>query len=234
MRRNYWPLAHLVVCGVVALAACGSSNGARCPEGREGKPGVDCPACPEVPVIAKAKKARTIAADLLRLDKPRRIGLTALSEDGMRALIRVEDATVGSYFQTLSFVSDTALPKVDKTFMFDRPTEATVKAQAMKGFKAHVGPLSQVNAAGVSLLAADRGEAVVVYALSNERAVPVIELPRLVDDDGRKSDVTMVKLAWDPTGARAVIIHRQALAADLGFSSDWIHVVAVPADALPF
>jgi len=234
MRRAHLSLAQFVVCGALALAACGSSNGARCPEGPDGKPIVECPACPEVPVVKKAKKASVIAADLLRLDKPRRIGLVALSEDGMRALIRAEDTTVGSYFQTVSFVSDTALPKVDKTFMFDRATETTVKAQAMKGFKAHAGPPSQVNAAGVSLLAADRGELVVVYALSGERAVPVIELPRMVDADGRRSDVTMVKLAWDPTGARAIVIHRQTLAADLGFSSDWIHVVAVPADTLPF
>ncbi len=234
MRRAYFHLVPFVVCGALAVTACGSSKGARCPEGPDGKPIVACPLCPEVPVVKKAKKASVIAADLLRLDKPRRIGLVALSEDGMRALIRAEDATVGSYFQTLSFVADSSLPKVDKTFMFDRATETTVKAQAMKGFKPHVGPPSQVNASGVSLLAADRGEVVLVYALSGERAVPVVELPRLVDADGRKSDVTMVKLAWDPTGARAVVIHRQTLAADQGFSSDWIHVVPVPADALPF
>jgi len=218
------------------LAACGSSSAAVCPDQPDkGGPGGPCPVCPEEASVAKAKKPVAVSADELRLDRPRRIALAALTEDGGRALLRVEDSNVGTYFQTVQLaVTDTAVPKVDKTFMFDRPTETSVRAQALKGFKAHPGPPSQVNAAGVTLLAADRGAAVVVYALSGERAVPVIELPRLADADGRRSDVTMVKLAWDPTGQRAIIIHRQTTTADLGFSSDWIHVVPVPAGALPF
>lgn len=214
----------------VLFSACASGSGAKCKDKPE-PPGVVCPECPEIKPAGRAVK---VPRDTLGMERPRRIQLVAFTVDGARALLRVEDATSGSYFQTLTLAGDPVVPKVEKTFMFDRATESTIKAQAMKGFKAHPGPPSQVNGNGVSLLAADRDEEVVVYALKGERAVPVIELPRLIDADGRVSDVTMVKLAWDPTGEKALVIHRQALAADLGFSSDWIHVVSVPASALPF
>jgi len=213
-------------------AGCASSGGAKCKDAPSGEAPTACPECPAPP--RPAGRAVKVERESLGMERPRRIQLLAFTADGARALIRVEDGTSGNYFQTLQLVTDTLVPKVDKTFMFDRATESTIKAQAMKGFKAHPGPPSQVNADGVALLMADRGEALVVYALKGERAVPVVELPRLVDADGRASDVSTVKLAWDPTGARAVIIHRQALAADLGFASDWIHVVPVQARALPF
>jgi hypothetical protein len=220
----------LAVCTAALFSACASSSGAKCDDKAAPSPVV----CPECPQVRPAGRAAKVPREALGMERPRKIQLVSFTADGSRALIRVEDATSGSYFQTLQLVGEAMAPKVDKTHMFDRATESTVKAQAMKGFKAHPGPPSQVNADGVSLLAADRGDAVVIYALKGERAVPVIELPRLVDADGRASDVTMVKLAWDPTGARALIIHRQTLAADLGFASDWVHVVAVPASELPF
>lgn len=217
---------------LVMATGCGSSNGAKCKDAPDGPPPSSCPECPAPP--RPAGRAVKVEREALGMERPRRIQLLAFTVDGSRALIRVEDSMSGSYFQTLQLVGDALAPKVDKTFMFDRATESTVKAQAMKGFKAHPGPPSQVNAGGVTLVMADRGEALVVYALKGERAVPLVEMPRLVDADGRASDVSMVKLAWDPTGTRAVIIHRQALAADHGFSSDWIHVVPVQASALPF
>lgn len=217
---------------LVVSTGCGSSSGAKCKDAPDGPPPSTCPECPAPP--RPAGRAVKVEREALGMERPRRIQLLAFTVDGLRALVRVEDSMSGSYFQTLQLASDTVAPKVDKTFMFDRATESTVKAQAMKGFKAHPGPPSQVNADGVALVMADRGEALVVYALKGERAVPLVEMPRLTDADGRASDVSMVKLAWDPTGARAVIIHRQALAADQGFTSDWIHVVPVQASALPF
>lgn len=223
------------VCGAlmwVALVGCGSSSGARCEAAPDGPPLAACPECP-APQKA-AGRPLELGREALGMERPRKIQLVAFTVDGARALLRVEDGMSGNYFQTVQLAGDTPAPKVDKTLMFDRATETTVKAQALKGFKAHPGPPSQVNADGVALVMADRGGALVVYALKGERAVPVVELPRLVDADGRASDVSMVKLAWDPTGTRAVIIHRQALAADHGFASDWIHVVPVQASALPF
>lgn len=220
------------------LSACGSSNGARCPdpEGPGGGPAAcePCPACPAAPAAGPA--VIKIAADTLRLDRPRRIALSALSEDGTRALLRVEDSAVGTFFQNVLLVNPdgTPVPKVDKVSMFDRASETSVRAQALKGFKAHPGPPSSVDARGVTLVGAERGTAVTVFAMMGERAVPIVELPRLSDADGRPSDVQVAKLAWDPTGKRVIIIHRQALSADLGFASDFIHVVPVDARALPF
>lgn len=218
---------------LLAATGCGSSSGATCPDpvkGPEG-PAAGCPECPPPP--RAAGRALEVPREALSLDRPRRVSLVGFSTDGMRALVRAEDASVGSYFQTLD-LSVSPSPKVDKTFMFDRASESTVRAQALKGFKLHPGPPSQVDARGVSLLAADRDGQIVVYALSGERAVPIAKLPRLVDADGRASDVSMIKLAWDPTGERVLFIHRQATTADQGFASDWVHVFPVPASSLPF
>ncbi len=214
---------------LAGLGACGSSNGARCPDPKAVEP---CPVCPAPPKAGPTPLA--IPADTLRQDRERRITLVAFSEDGARALLRVEDDMVGDYYQTV-LLSEAPVPKIDKTWMFQQLTEPAVKKQALRAIKPHdPGPPSQENAAGVTLVAADDGDRILVLALHGERAVPIATLPRLVDADKRASDVSIVKLAWDPTGTRAVVIHGQALAADQGFESQWIHVVPVDPKTLPF
>lgn len=226
-------IASLLLLGFGPLVAgCGSSSGAKCPEGEE-RPLPECPACPPAP--RPAGPAVVIPVDTLPTDRERRQRLVGFSQDGATALLRVEDDAVGDYFATVD-LRVAPVPKVIKTWLFQASlTEPIALKQALRGIKPQAaGPPSQKNAAGVALVATDDGARVVVLAMKGERAVPIATLPRLADEDGVPADVSVVKLAWDPTGTRALVIHGQRLAAAPGFESQWVHVIHVDPAALPF
>ena len=217
----------------VALAACASDSGAKkCPEVGDPKvPKPECPVC-ETPKPAGAPVA--IAADTLTTDREKRVSLVAFSADGGTALLRVEDDAVGDFFETVD-LNVSPVPKLVKTWMFQSLTEPVAEKQALRAVKpAAPGPASQKNAAGVTLVASDDGERVLVLAMKGERAVPIATLPRLKDADGVLADVSVMKLAWDPSGTRALVIHQQKLAAAPGFASQWVHVLKVDPASLPF
>jgi len=170
----------------------------------------------------------------LTTDREQRVSLIAFSQDGLSALLRIEDAAVGDLFKTVD-LTVAPVPKLIKTWLFQSLTEPVALKQALRAIKPQApGPVSQKNQAGVSLVAADDGERIVVFAMKGERAVPIAILPRLRDEDGVLAEVSVTKLAWDPTGTRAVVIHAQKFAAAPGFESEWVHVVAVDPASLPF
>jgi len=212
--------------------ACGSSSGAKCPEAPPTTP-PDCPVC--APEPRPAGSAVAIPVETLPTDRERRQSLVGFSQDGATALLRVEDDAVGDFFVTVD-LRVAPVPKVIKTWLFQESlTEPIALKQALRGIKPPAaGPPSQKNAAGVALVATDDGPQIVVLAMRGERAVPIATLPRLVDDDGVPADVSVVKLAWDPTGTRALVIHGQRLAAAPGYESQWVHVVHVDPATLPF
>lgn len=220
-------------CGVaLTLAACGSSEGARCPDGPPPPDARVCPECPPAP--RPASPALVIGAETMPIDREQRVSLVAFSEDGRVALLRIEDDAVGDLFKTVDLTTG-PVPKLIKTWFFQSLTEPVALRQALRAIKPQAPPpASQVNQAGVTLVAADHGARVVIYAMKGERAVPLAELPRLSDADGVPADVSVMKLAWDPSGARALVIHGQRLAAAPGFESQWVHVLQVDASALPF
>ncbi|MCC6622072.1 MAG: hypothetical protein IT385_12490 [Deltaproteobacteria bacterium] len=229
-------LARLAASCLVALiaAGCGSGNGAKKPDGDDPV----CPtpeACPVCPAAPKPGPAPVvIGADQLDVDRSRRISLMALSADGKGALVRVEDELVGDFFQHLDLTSGTS-PKAIKAWPFQAFTEPTTRKQALKAVRPEAPwPPSQRSAAGLVALAADEADAVAIYVMKGERAVKVARIARLKDDAGALADVAITKLAWDPTGSRIVVIHEQTLAASPGFTSDWVHVVTVDPQTLPF
>jgi|GEM_PF-1479898 len=216
---------------LVAGTACGSSSGAKCPDEPTDKP-LACPVCAPPPRPGPAPVA--IAADTLTTDREQRVSLVAFSQDGASALLRIEDDIVGDLFKTVD-LTVTPVPMLIKTWLFQSLTEPVALKQALRAVKPQApGPASQKNQAGVSLVASDDGERIVVLAMKGERAVPIATLPRLRDEDGVLADVSVVKLAWDPTGTRAIVIHAQKLAAAPGFESQWVHVIPVDPASLPF
>lgn len=216
---------------LVTAAACGSTSGAKKPDG-ECPTCEPCAACPPAPKPGPAPLV--IGEDLLPHDRSRTYELVALAADGGSALVRLEDEQAGDFYQQLDLTSGFA-PKVLKFWAYQSFTEPTTKKAALKSVKpAAPAPPSQVNAAGVVALAADAGDHIAIYAMKAERAVEVARIARLKDGDGAPSDASVLKLAWDPTGARLIVIHRQTLAADQGFTTDWVHVVAVDPKTLPF
>lgn len=167
-------------------------------------------------------------------DRRQRVSLMGFSRDGEVALLRIEDAAVGELFKTVDLTAS-PVPKLVKTWFFQELTEPVAKRRALEAIEPRApAPASQRNQAGVTLLAADQGERIVVLAMKGERAVPIATLPRLRDADGVLGDVNLVKLAWDPSGTRAVVIHGQQLWAAPGFESQWIHVLPVDPRSLPF
>lgn len=226
-------ISAFAIMGMLALfgAGCGSSSGAKCPDAPPEKP-PGCPVCTEAP--RPGPKPIEIPAATLTTDREQRVSLIAFSQDGATALLRIEDASVGNLFKTVD-LNVTPVPKLIKTWLFQAPEEAATLKLALRALKSQApGPASAKNKAGVSLVAADDGERIVVLAMKGERSVPIATLPRLRDEDGVLADVSLTKLAWDPTGARAVLIHAQKLAAAPGFESDWVHVIAVDPASLPF
>lgn len=233
MTTTRLPASTLLSClTVLALAACGSSEGARCPDGPPPPDARPCPECPPPP--RSAPPAFVIGAETMPIDREQRVSLVAFSEDGRVALVRIEDDAVGDLFKTVDLTSG-PVPKLIKTWFFQSLTEPVALRQALRAIKPQAPPpASQQNAAGVTLVAADHGAKVLVYAMKGERAVPIAELPRLKDADGVPADVSVAKLAWDPSGTRAVVIHGQRLAAAPGFESQWMHVLQVDPSLLPF
>jgi hypothetical protein len=224
------PLQRFLLISLFSIAGCGSTNGAKCPEDSATPP--QCPACPDGPRPAGAPLV--IPAETLTTDRERRLSLVAFSENGGTALLRVEDDAVGDFFETVDLAVE-PVPRVLKTWMFQSLTEPLALRQALRALKPQAaGPASQKNRAGVTLVGADDGERVVILAMKGERAVPIATLSRLRDADGVLADVSIVKLAWDPTGVRALVIHGQRLAAAPGFESQWLHVLKVDPSALPF
>jgi hypothetical protein len=218
----------LFALGLPAVGGACASADKKCPE-LPAPP--ECPACdtgrPAAPPIA-------IPATTLPTDRARKIRLEGFSQDGATALLRVEDAAVGSFLQTVD-LAVTPVPKLVKSWQFQDLTEPVAYQQALRALKPQAaGPQSARNAAGVMLLAADAGERVLVLASKGERAVPIAALPRLRDADGLLADVGGVKLAWDPSGRRALVIHGQRLLAAPGFESQWLHVIEVDPATLPF
>ena len=212
---------------VSILAACGSSSGVTCPDV---PPPPRCPEC--APVPPPGPSPIQIDKATLTTDREQRVSLVAFSGDGTVALLRVEDDAVGDLFKTVDLTTG-PVPKVVKTWLFQGLTETVALKQAMRSLKSPAPfPTSQTNAAGVTLMGADIGDAIVVLAMKGERALPIATVPRLVDEDGVRSQATVIDLAWDPTGTRVVIVHRQKLQAAPGFESSWVHVIAVP--PLPF
>lgn len=211
------------------LIACGSSSGVTCPDV---PPPPRCPECAAPP--RPGPSVVEIPKDTLPTDREQRVSLVAFSGDGAIALLRVEDDVVGDLFKTVDLTTG-PVPKVVKTWLFQGLTETVALKQAMRSLKSPAPfPTSQTNAAGVSLVAADMGPALVVLAMKGERAVPVAKIPRLSDEDGVAAEAAVTDLAWDPTGTRVVIVHRQKLAAAPGFESSWVHVIPLPPEALPF
>jgi hypothetical protein len=213
-------------------AACASAptSPASCPEISE-------KACPEIPLCppppAAARPPIEVRSEALPTDRERDLELVALSQDGKRALLRVVDKATGAFYQTVD-LDISPVPKPDKTWRIEEFGEDLARSKALKALKPDPQPPSQRNAAGVSLVATDALTHIAILALSGERAVVIATLPRLTDDAERPSEVSIPKLAWDPTGTRALVIHKQALAAGQGFQSAWIHVFPVPPTALPF
>lgn len=225
------PVLTSILLGSAALAACGSSSGATCPD--TPPEASECPVCPPAP--RPGGPIIQIPIEALPTDRERRQSLVGFSQDGTTALLRVEDEAVGDFFVTVD-LRVAPVPKVIKTWLFQESlTEPIALKQALRGIKPQAaGPASQKNAAGISLLATDDGERVLVMAMKGERTVPIATLPRLRDEDGAFADVSVVKLAWDPTGTRALVIHAQRLAATPGFESQWVHVLHVDPASLPF
>jgi len=218
------------------LAACGSSNGAKKPDGTDpvcpNPETSECPVCPAPPRPGPAPVV--IGADQIDVDRSRAVSLVAMSADGKGALVRVEDELVGDYFQHLDLTSGTS-PKAHKAWPYQSFTEPTTKKQALKAVRPEAPwPPSQRSSTGLVALAADEAEAVAIYVMKGERAVKVAQIARLKDEAGAWADVAVTKLAWDPTGARLLVIHAQTLAASPGFTSNWVHVVTVDPATLPF
>lgn len=227
---------HLVV--LLGLApGCGSSNGARAPDKEACAAAKACDVCEVCEVCPAAPgpgpKAVVIGADQLSTDRARKVELMALAADGKSALVRVEDELVGDYFQHLDLTSGTS-PKAIKAWPYQGFTEPTTRKQALKAVRPEAPwPPSQRSASGLVALAADEAKTIAIYIMKGERAVKVAELARLTDDEGALADVAVTKLAWDPTGARLIVVHRQTLAASPGFSSDFVHVVTVDPASIP-
>lgn len=222
----------LFVLAVVATSACGTSgSGAK----GEDKPCPTCEPCAECPPPPKPGPAPVvIGADLISTDRSRALKLVRLSADGKSALVRIDDELAGDFFQALDLTSGVA-PKVVKAWPFQQPTEPTTRKQALKSVKPEAPwPPSQRSASGLVALAADEAETVAIYVMKGERAVKVAQIARLKDEDGALADVAVTKLAWDPTGARLLVIHTQTLAAAPGFTSDWLHVLTIDPAKLPF
>ncbi len=216
---------------LLAGTGCGSASGAKCPDAPSDKP-PGCPVCAPPPRPGPAPLA--IPAETLTTDREQRVESRWPSQDGATALLRIEDDAVGDLFKSVD-ITVMPVPKLIKSWLFQSLTEPIALKQALRALKPQApGPASQKNQAGVSLVATDDGERVVILAMKGERAVPIATLPRLRDEDGVLADVSIVKLAWDPTGTRALVIHAQKLAAAPGFESQWLHVVAVDPASLPF
>ncbi len=223
------PLRHVLPVVVSALlAACASAP--------TSVPSADCPAappCPVCPTPAPASPPNRVDSSTVTTDRQRGIELVAFSIDGRRALVRVSDSASGDAYQQVD-LDVSPIPKVEKTWRVEEYGEDAARAKALKALKPHPGPPSQQNAAGITLVAADAQDTIIIFAMKGERAIPLALLPRLVDGDKRPAEVNIPKLAWDPSGTRALIIHEQILTADQGFRSAFLHVVPITAEALPF
>jgi hypothetical protein len=210
------------------LLACASTG--------QSAPPPECPAapiCPICPTSTPSRPPTRIDPGTITTDRQRNIELIAFSNDGKRALVRVADRASGEAYQQLD-LDISPIPKIEKIWRIEEYGEEAARAKALKALKPHAGPPSQQNASGITLLAADDGADLALYALKGERAIPIARIPRLMDEDERPSEINVPKLAWDPSGTRALIIHEQVLTADQGFQSAFLHVFPVPADALPF
>ncbi len=230
LRRTIVAPTILAALTTILNVGCGSSSATKCPDADPLKPR-ECPIC--APAPRPGPPPVTVGADTMATDREQRVSLVALSQDGATALVRIEDELVGDLFKTVD-LRVAPVPKLVQTWLFQGFTEAVARRQALRTIKVAAGPMSQTNAAGVTLVASDAGEHVVVLAMKGERAVPIATLPRLRDADGLASDVSIIKLAWDPTGQRALVIHEQRLAAAPGFEGQWLHVLHVDPTTLPF
>lgn len=225
-------LGALFIAVIVASSlGCGSSGGATCPDKDPVPEPKTCPVCP---VLRQAQAPTKVGVETLKRDRERHFALVAMAADGSSALLRLDDAAAGAFYQLVD-LAVSPVPKLIKSWRLEDVGEKDAMKAATKAMKVIApGPPSQRNAAGVSLLATDDGAEITILAMKGERAVPIATLPRLSDEDGALSDVSIIKLAWDPTGTRALIIHRQKTAGPPALTSEWLHVVPVAKDALPF
>ena len=230
LRHKILAPAMVAALTTILNSGCGSTGASKCPDADPTKP-PECPICAPTPRPGPAPIA--IGADTMSIDREQRVSLVALSQYGTTALVRIEDELVGDLFKTVD-LRVTPVPKLVQTWLFQSLTETVARRQALRTLKVAAGPMSQTNAAGVTLVASDAGDHVVVLAMKGDRAVPIATLPRLRDADGLASDVSVIKLAWDPTGQRALVIHEQRLAAAPGFEGQWLHVLNVDPASLPF
>ena len=227
------PGALLIAVFLATTLGCGSSGGATCPD-KDPLSASDPKPCPICPVVRPAQAPTKIGAETLKRDRERHFALIAMAADGASALVRLDDAAAGAFYQLVD-LNVTPVPKLIKSWRLEDVGEKDALKAATKAMKVVApGPPSQRNAADIALLAADDGAEVTILAMKGERAVPIATLPRLTDEDGGLSDVSIIKLAWDPTGTRAIIIHRQKSAGPPALTTEWLHVVPVAKDALPF
>lgn len=230
LRQKILAPSILAALTTILNSGCGSSGATKCPDVDPTRP-PECPIC--APTPRPGPPPIVIGADTMSTDREQRVSLVALSQDGATALVRIEDEQVGDLFKTVD-LRVSPVPKLVQTWLFQSFTETVARKQALRTIKIAPGPMSQTNAAGVTLVASDAGDHIVVLAMKGERAVPIATLPRLRDADGLAADVSVIKLAWDPTGQRAIVIHEQRLAAAPGFEGQWLHVLHVDPASLPF
>ncbi|MFO0745755.1 MAG: hypothetical protein U1F43_08785 [Myxococcota bacterium] len=227
---NHAFFASALALSIVTVAGCGSSSGAKKPD--ECPVCKPCDACPPPPRPGPAPIV--IGEDALPHDRSRSFELVALAADGKSALVRLEDEQAGDFYQQLDLTGP-ALPKPIKFWPYQAFTEPTTKKQAMKAVKPEAPwPPSQRTAGGLVALAADEADHIALYVMKDERAVLVARIARLKDEAGAPADVAVIKLAWDPSGTRLVVIHRQTLLAAPGFTTDFVHVITIDPKTLPF
>ncbi len=216
----------------VAGLGCASGKAVECP------PPPFCETCPPAPKTAG--KPFDVPRDSLQRDRERRFKVVAFSADGTRALIRAEDEMVGDSFQLVDLVGGGAsfATKPIKAWLFQSFIEKPTEKQARRALEPIAPPPISSRTApgpeGLSLVAADVADALVVYVMRGERSVPYLRIPRLAAADGTPATIEIRTLAWDPTGQRAIVIHAQKVPEDPAFESEFLHVLTLDPTRLPF
>ena len=216
----------------IAGLGCASQKAAECP------PPPFCETCPPAP--KPAGKPLDVPRDTLQVDREKHFQVVAFSADGTRALLRAEDEMVGDSFQLVDLVGGAATfaTKPIKAWLFQsfiaKPTEKQARRALEPAAPPPISSRTAPGPEGLSLVAADVPDALVVYVMRGERSVPYLRIPRLAAADGTPATIEIRALAWDPTGKRAIVIHAQKVPDDPAFESEFLHVLTLDPKRLPF
>lgn len=211
---------------------CASGKVAECP------PPPFCETC--APAPKPAGKPLEVPRESLQVDREKRFQVVAFSADGTRALLRAEDEMVGDSFQLVDLVGGAATfaTKPIKAWLFQsfiaKPTEKQARRALEPAAPPPISSRTAPGPEGLSLVAADVPDALVVYVMRGERSIPYLRIPRLAAADGTPATIEIRALAWDPTGKRALVIHAQKVPDDPAFESEFLHVLTLDPKRLPF